>query len=177
MLMFRINQSERGPGGDGLQVLAPTPELLSSANDSEDFNDCSYVVLYWTTGGKVLFAGDAHDATWEHVISAHEETIVDVDLLMAPHHGRKSGRSYAFLDVVRPKLTFFGNARAEHLAYDAWNYRELPYITNNQANCMVVDAGTSPMKVFVTNETFARKRNSLTYFNETHKAWFLQNIL
>ena len=60
-----------------------------------------------------------------------EDDLRDIDLLIAPHHGRSSGRSYEVLDVLRPALTFFGNARSEHLAYSAWNYRKLPFVTNN----------------------------------------------
>ena len=31
-------------GGDGLQVLAPTQELVDAGNSSDDYNDCSYVL-------------------------------------------------------------------------------------------------------------------------------------
>jgi competence protein ComEC len=66
------NRDENGAGGgDGLYVLAPTPGLITSANASGDFNDTSYVVLYRSAGGHVLFAGDSHDATWEHILENH----------------------------------------------------------------------------------------------------------
>jgi hypothetical protein len=45
--------------------------------------------------------------------------VTNVDLLIEPHHGRKSGRSYDFLDTLKPKVTIFGNANSEHLAYGA----------------------------------------------------------
>ena len=120
------------PGGDGIQVLAPTPELVQQANQTGDYNDCSYVLLYWTAAGKTIFGGDSHDETWGHILEEHEELVTDIDLLIAPHHGRKSKRKYDFLDVLNPKLTLFGNARAQHLAYDAWRNRGLDYITNNR---------------------------------------------
>ena len=118
-----------------------------------------------------MFGGDSHDDTWEHILAKHGSDVTDIDLLIAPHHGRKSERSYKFLDTLRPTLTFFGNARSEHLAYDAWRHRELSIITNNQANCMVVDAGTSPMTLYVTHENFARRINQETLYNDTVKAW------
>ena len=37
-----------------------------------------------------------------------------IDLLIAPHHGRKSGRSYEFLDTLKPTLTFFGKDTARN---------------------------------------------------------------
>lgn len=167
------NQGEDGSvGGDGLFILAPTPELITGANDSEDFNDASYVLLYRSTGGSIIMAGDSHDATWEHILEQHTADVQDVDLLIAPHHGRKSDRSYSFLDVLKPKLTFFGNANSEHLAYGAWNYRSLPFITNNQANCMVVNTNVKPMELYITNERFAKEVNQNTFFSSQFKAYF-----
>ena len=53
-------------GGDGLQILAPTQELVNDGNRTEDYNDCSYVVLYRTGNKRIVFGGDSHDNTWEH---------------------------------------------------------------------------------------------------------------
>ena len=171
------NREDDGSGsGDGLYVLAPTQELVDGANKSGDFNDGSYVLLYRTGGNRIVFGGDSHDKTWEHILKNFEDDVRDVDLLIAPHHGRNSGRSYEFLDVLRPTLTFFGNARSEHLAYGAWNYRQLPHVTNNQANCMVVDASETPMKFYVTNEAYARKVNAFTFYDQTMKAWFANYV-
>jgi competence protein ComEC len=140
---------------DGLTVLAPTPDLVLNANASEDFNDCSYVVEYRVDNGfTAVFGGDSHDGTWNHIASAHPN-LKDISLLVAPHHGRKSDRDYSFLDALKPKMTLFGNAPSEHLAYGAWTTRGLPYITNNQAGSVIVDAGQSPAPVYVTNKTFA----------------------
>lgn len=162
------NIDEEGTsGGDGLYVLAPTQELVDAANNSGDYNDCSYVLLYRTNGHRIIFGGDSYDDTWEHILDEHVDDVKNIDLLIAPHHGRSSGRSYKFLDVLSPSLTLFGNARSEHLAYSAWNYRKLPFVTNNQANCMVVDASQSPMGFYVTNESFARKINASTSYHSS----------
>jgi hypothetical protein len=93
--------------------------------------------------------------------------------LIAPHHGRKSDRCYDFLDVLKPRLTFFGNANCEHLAYSAWNYRKLPYITNNEAASMVVDVNGRTMNLYVRKEAFARAGNSGTCYSERLKAYFV----
>ncbi len=168
-----FNVGEDGSrGGDGLHVLAPTQDLVDAANKADDeYNDCSYVLLYRTGKNRIVFGGDSHDDTWEHILAKHGSDVTDIDLLIAPHHGRKSGRSYEFLDTLKPTLTFFGNARSEHLAYDAWRRRKLSFITNNQANCMVVDAGTSPMTLYVTNKHFARHVNPRTSYKSAVRAW------
>ena len=171
------NRNEDGThGGDGLTILAPTQKLVDEANRNDDYNDCSYVLLYRTGNKRIVFGGDSHDDTWEHILKNWKADVQNIDLLIAPHHGRDSGRSYEFLDVLKPALTFFGNARSEHLAYDAWLNRGLPIVTNNQANCMVVDASASPMNLYVTNETFARRVNPNTSYSDTFRAWFAYPI-
>lgn len=149
-----LNQ-EGEPGGDGLYILAPDRDLVTDANETGDTNDASYVILYRTEGGRILIPGDAHDQTWEYVLTHYENQVRDCAVLIAPHHGRKSGRSYGFLDVVRPKLTLFGCAPSEHLAYDAWSRRNLPLITNNQAGNVVLEPFKGGITVFVQNERFA----------------------
>ena len=163
-------------GGDGLQVLAPTQELVNEANSKDDYNDCSYVLLYRTGEKRIVFGGDSHNATWEHILEKHETRVKDIDLLIAPHHGRSSGRSYEFLDVLNPALTFFGNAPSDYLAYDAWYRRNLPIVTNNQANCMVVEAGQTPMELYVTNEKYARRVNPSTSYDKKLQAWYAYPI-
>ena len=162
--------------GDAFYILAPTLDLVEQANETGNYNDASYVILYHGVGGKILLSGDSHDNTWEHILDNWKDDVKDVDLLIAPHHGRKSDRSYKFLDTVNPKMTFFGNARSEHLAYDAWHHRKLEYITNNQANCMVVDCSGNNLTLYVTYEKFARKYNPYTRYSEKYDAWYLKEI-
>ena len=162
---------------DNLHILAPTQQLINATNEAnQDYNDCSYVLLYLTGNNRIIFAGDSHDNTWAHILENYSDHVANIDLLIAPHHGRDSGRSYEFLDILRPTLTFFGNAPSDYLAYSPWGNRGLSYITNNQANCMVVDASTTPMRLYVTHEHFARRRNPFTVYNNTFMAWPVGHI-
>ena len=163
-------------GGDGLNILSPTQKLVDEANKKDDYNDCSYVLLYRTGNKRIIFGGDSHDDTWEHILKNWEKDVRDIDLLIAPHHGRDSGRSYDFLNVLKPSLTFFGNARSQHLAYGAWSSRNLPIITNNQANCIVVDSNAGRLDVYVTYETFAKKSNPDTFYSDRFRAWYICSI-
>ena len=143
--------------GDGLYILAPNQELVDNANESEDFNDCSYVILYRSLGGNIIIAGDAHDNTWEYILEYHGDDIKDCKFLLAPHHGRKSGRNYRFLDIMKPKLTLFGCAPSEHLAYSAWTNRNLDYVTQNQCGNMILITRDEQLDVFIENEKFAKE--------------------
>lgn len=172
------NQDRDGTGnGDGLNILAPTKELIAVANEvDKEYNRCSYVILYQVGDQRIVFGGDSHDDTWDHILRHHRGDITNIDLLIAPHHGRKSDRSYEFLETLKPTLTFFGNAPSEYLAYSAWRDRGLSFLTNNQANCMVVDASTTPMNLYVTHENFARRINSKISYNTAFRAWHVGPI-
>lgn len=164
------------PPGHSFYTLAPTPELLAEANEIDDYNDASYVFMYWGSSGRIIISGDSHDKTWEHILDKHEKLVKDIDLLIAPHHGRKSGRSYDFLDVLKPKMTFFGNAPSKDLAYGAWSGRGLQFMTNNMAGSMIVDCDDD-MSLYVTNESFARDENAATYYDSENKGWYVNKIV
>lgn len=172
------NRDESGIyGADGLYILAPTKELVAEANNSGDYNDCSYVILYKTNNKKIIFSGDSAEKTWDYILENHIDDVTDVDILLAPHHGRKTGGNSDYLNILNPKLTLFGNTKSEYLDYNAWNRRKLDFITNNQANCIIVDTfGENGIDVFVTYEIFARKKNPSTFYNETLKAWYIMTI-
>jgi competence protein ComEC len=142
-------------GGDGLSILSPDKKLVAAASDGGDINDGSYVILYRSRGNRVIFAGDAHDATWEYVLKHYARAVENCSVLIAPHHGRDSDRSYEFLDHIKPKLTLFGNAPSEHLGYGPWNSRNLTKITSNQAGNIVLVMGSGAINVYVENDRFA----------------------
>jgi hypothetical protein len=65
-------------------------------------------------------------------------------------------------------MTFLGSAPSQHLAYGASKYRELPFITNNHAGSMIAypNLKDSSLDLYVTNETFARAKNSNVLFRK-----------
>lgn len=169
------------PGGNGLYLLAPTEDLVSEANESADFNDCSYVILFRPSNGhKIVIGGDSHDKTWEYILENHENDVKDIDLLIAPHHGRDSSRNYDFLDVLNPRLTFFGNANSEHLAYDKWNSRNLEKFTNNQGNCLIAKFNDGGTDIFCTYKKFAEvyceKNGYETFFDSSLNGYYLGTL-
>jgi len=94
------------PPGDAFFTLAPSPQLVLDANEADEYNDASYVFMYWSPTGRIIISSDSHDKSWEHILNTHENLVKDIELLIAPHHGRKSGRSYDFLDTLNPKRHF-----------------------------------------------------------------------
>lgn len=172
---FNVNE-DGSPGADGLFVLAPTPQLCADAQETGECNDYSYVLLYKSNAGRIVMSGDSHDKTWEHILSKHGSDVAGADILIAPHHGRNSDRSFDFLDVVKPKLALFGNAASEHLAYAEFSKRNIPVITNNQAGCVVIDTNGNCMQLYVTNPSFAEAVTGAQTFDPTLQAYFLGTL-
>lgn len=161
--------------GDYISIVSPNSGLIDSANDNGDINDASYVIVYRSSAGRIIFAGDSNDKTWEYILENHKNLVSDAAVLFAPHHGRKSDRDYSFLDVVKPRVSFFGCAPSEHLAYSAWQYRDLLYYTNNQCGNAHIYPNGDKVDVFIENERYARDAtNDATYQKDEY--WFLCSV-
>jgi beta-lactamase superfamily II metal-dependent hydrolase len=152
---FANQNEDRTSGGDGLYILAPDQNLLNDPNLEDDVNEGSYVILYRSVGGRILLPGDAHDASWNYISQHFAADVHNCSFLLAPHHGRDSGRSYDFLDLVRPKLTLIGCAPSEHIDYDQWHRRGLRFITSNQCGNVTLEADNNVISVYVENIDFA----------------------
>lgn len=166
---------------DNLKILCPSKKLLADSNKVDgDIHDASYVLLFTPPkkgGGKwkIIFSGDSHDNSWNHIIKNYKDEVTNIDILFAPHHGRDSDRDYTFLETLNPKVTLFGNANSQHLAYDS--YPDIR-ITNNQAGYVIIDANEDELAFYVKNVEFAKnfrkKRNwSEPVFYNKLKAYFL----
>jgi beta-lactamase superfamily II metal-dependent hydrolase len=144
---------------DDLKILAPSKALLNQANEEDgDIHDLSYVLLFTPpkTGGgkwKIIFAGDSHDNSWDHILEKYADEVSDIDVLFAPHHGRDSNRNYEFLKTLKPRVTLFGNASSAHLAYNC--YKPIR-ITNNQAGYVIIEILPEKITFYVKNYEFAR---------------------
>lgn len=154
------NQGDPESHGDCIDIVAPDAALVKAANESEDPNDGSYVLVYRSAGGKIVFGGDGHDSTWDYIIKNHSALVADCAVLIAPHHGRDSDRSHDFLDTLKPKLTLFGCADSDHLAYEPYTRRSLLKITNNQAGNVVMEPHSNGIDIFVENKKFAETFNT-----------------
>jgi len=172
---WNADDDENNGSGDDLHIVSPSEKLVDLANNNGDINDASYVLVYRSSAGNVVFAGDSNNKTWDYIIEEHKDLVKDAGLLFAPHHGRKSDRDYSFLDIVKPRISFFGCAPSEHLAYSAWQYRDLLYFTNNQCGNVHIDPVGSKFRVFIENYNYAADYTR----NNTYKQngyWFLCEI-
>ena len=90
---------------DNITVLSPTPELVKLAQEKDNKNIMSYVLLIKYGGRKFIFGGDAEIETWEYIVENYGDEIKDVTVLDASHHGRKSGYYQPAVKLMNPIYT------------------------------------------------------------------------
>lgn len=151
---------------DGLYILSPTNEIVKQANKTAKYNELSYVILWITNGFKIIIAGDSENLAWEHIIHNYSSFISDIDVLLAPHHGRKSGRDFSFLDVLKPKYTLLGNAKSEHLEYQQYK-KYGKTITNNQAGNIILEFNKNDgdLDIYIENKKYAEDNHKYQTLN------------
>lgn len=169
---WNADNEDKSGDGDYLSIVAPSQKLVDDANENGNINDASYVIVYRSSAGRVIFAGDSNSTTWEYILENHKNLVSDAAVLFAPHHGRKADQDFSYLKVVNPRITFFGCASSEHLAYNAWQSRGLLYFTNNQCGNVHIYPDGEDVKVYIENQQYAWAYTS----NKTHKEdgyWYL----
>ena len=97
-------------GGDNIEILSPTPELVRSCNTAGKSNDLSLVLRVFHAGKSVILPGDAENDAWNNMISYYGESLKS-DFLKASHHGRDSGYSLDAVKLIKPLLTFVSVGR------------------------------------------------------------------
>jgi len=141
--------------GDWLHVVSPPQGLVDEANQGGQTNDASYVLVYRSAAGPVIFSGDSTFKSWEYIIDNHRDMVENAAVLFAPHHGRGWDGDYSYLDVVKPRVSFFGCAPNQYLNYGAWDYRNLLFFTNNQCGSVHVYPAGDRASVFIENFSYA----------------------
>jgi hypothetical protein len=132
------------PEFDHIEILWPTPERIQQSLNNGDWNNASMVLRVTHAGRRILLPGDIEGPTWQALAAAHEAGVIDLrsDVLLAPHHGRRSGYpGAAILQKIAPLIVIVSTDRlpAEHDALP--NYRrQVPhtYSTRRQGDLAVV---------------------------------------
>jgi competence protein ComEC len=66
---FAFMKDEVGQtGGDWIEILSPTPDLVKTCNAAGKSNDLSFVLRLWHIGKSVLLPGDAEGLAWDDLV-------------------------------------------------------------------------------------------------------------
>lgn len=121
-----MNQKDKERGAAGIDILWPDTSnedfklALKQANDRP--NNISPIIQYSIRDNvKFLWMGDLETDFMNKIKSAVDWPKIDV--LLAPHHGRKSGHIPSeILEKLNPKLIILGHAESKDMYYyTGWN--------------------------------------------------------
>lgn len=100
--LFAFARNKDGsPGGDNIEIMSPTAELINESNARGDWNNLSIVIRIRHVGKTILLPGDAEDRAWDGMRIAYGANLKS-DILKASHHGRDSGFNLAAMKLINP---------------------------------------------------------------------------
>jgi beta-lactamase superfamily II metal-dependent hydrolase len=150
-----MNKGDDERGSSGINILWPDVNnsefkaALSDAANGYSPNNISPIIKYSLNGGaSFLWMGDLETDFMESV--ENELNLMEIDILFAPHHGRKSGKiPLSILEKLNPKIIVVGEAPSEHLHY----YTSCYTITQNSAGDIVFCCQAGKVHIF-TSESY-----------------------
>ena len=150
------------PGVAGIHFLWPDPNnaafqdaLRTSTNDVNVNNIAPIFIYSLENGVKAMWMGDMTETFQETIAS--DIGRYKIDILFAPHHGRKSGKvPSSILDKIQPTIIVIGEASSDDLYY----YPGYTTITQNRAKDIVFCCESGIVHMYVENENYSLASSS-----------------
>ena len=152
-----MNVSDGERGSAGISVLWPDvnnetfQDALRDAESSDNPNNISPAIVYSLEEGvRALWLGDMEN---DYMVAIEDDiSLSPVDILFAPHHGRRSGRvPKTWLDKLEPRLIVVGEVPSDELEYYS-NYNTL---TQNSADDILFCCETGKTHVYVGSPSYS----------------------
>lgn len=152
-----MNQSNDERGSSGIQCLWPVisnkyfQKALESAKEGKSYNNISPIITYSVeNSARFMWLGDLETTFLENI--EEEVDFSHVDIVFAPHHGRKSGHlPKSILDKITPRIIIVGEAPSSDLDY----YQGYNTITQNSSGSIVFDCHDNHVDIYVGNENYS----------------------
>lgn len=154
-----LNIADEERGSAGIEILWPITtnehykDALKSAEEGENPNNISIIMKYTLIDGvTMVWMGDLEKDFMETI--KNEISFSKVNILFAPHHGRKSGKiPKKWLEEMNPDIIVIGEAPSENLDYAFYdNYDK---ITQNSAGDITFECGKHKVHIYVSNENYS----------------------
>lgn len=154
-----MNCGDNERGSAGINCLWPVrdnknfKEALEKAKNGDSANNISPIMTYGiNNGAKFMWLGDIEADFLESVES--EIDFSHVDIVFAPHHGRKSGRlPKSVLDRISPQIIVVGEAPSMDLEY----YNNYNTLTQNSSGDITFKCDASKINIYVENDDYSVK--------------------
>ncbi len=167
-------------GSSGINILWPDTsneyfkEALREAKNEDSPNNISPMIEYrYKDGATVLWMGDLEKDFMENLID--EVSLPKVNVLFAPHHGRKSGKvPNKWIEEMDPDIIIMGEAPSENLdyaGYDGYNK-----ITQNSTGDIILDCVESKIHIYVSNANYSVNFLDNEFMNYKYGCYYLGTL-
>jgi beta-lactamase superfamily II metal-dependent hydrolase len=168
---MNIGDDERG--SSGINIMWPDlgnqdfKDELTKANDEGTPNNISPIFKYSVNkGATILWMGDLENNFMEKI--KDKISFSKVNILFAPHHGRKSGKiPKEWLKQMNPNIIIMGEAPSENLDYAT--YDDYNKITQNSAGDIIFECDGNQVHIYVSKEeytvNFLENKNKSSFDN------------
>jgi beta-lactamase superfamily II metal-dependent hydrolase len=128
-------------------------DALTKAKNGDSPNNISTIFTYaLNDSGSFIWMGDLEADFMDKIKSTI--TLPSIDILFAPHHGRKSGKvPKEMMNEMKPKIVIMGEAPSANLDYAG--YDDYNKITQNSAGDIVFDCVSGKIHIYVSNENYS----------------------
>lgn len=151
-----MNEGDNDRDSSGINILWPimnNKHFIKALEDAENGispNNISPIFRYkLSNSASVIWMGDLETPFMDLIID--DIILPATDILIAPHHGRDSGRvPKKFLEQIKPKLIIIGEASSEDLNY----YIGYNTITQNSASDITMNLLDGRVHFFVSSTSY-----------------------
>ncbi|PRY08377.1 hypothetical protein CLV24_12164 [Pontibacter ummariensis] len=145
-------------GSSGNNILWPDvsdkdyKEALEKAKNGESPNNISCIIKYSMKGGvTAIWMGDLEKDFMEKI--KDKVSLPKVNILFAPHHGRKSGKiPQEWLEAMDPDVIIKGEANSKDSDYAS--YPDHNKIHQNRAKDIIMECEEGKIHFYVSNENY-----------------------
>ena len=123
--------------GDTFRYGPLSLDILSPAEETDDYNDMSVVVRAEYKSSRFLFMGDASSAVEEQLLA--EKTVVFADVIKIAHHGSNTASSDKFIKTVAPEFAVISCGRNNQFGHPS--SETLNVLKKNEVELFRTDTG------------------------------------
>lgn len=154
-----VDKNGKHIGNSGISILWPDinnqdfKDALNTAKEGGNANNISPIIQYGLENGiTALWMGDLETEFMDKI--KNNLSVTKIDVLFAPHHGRKTGKVPAeILKILNPSVIIVGEADSEYLDY----YKGYNTITQNTAGNIILDCDFKKIHFYASNYNYSVK--------------------
>lgn len=125
---------------DRITVISPSPKMIKLADETEEYNHGSYVLMIEHEGIKILLGGDATKEAWRQILANHGTDALKANVFLAPHHGSPANIEKDVFKHIAPQYVVVSDHIGHSYDYSFYNSlaTEQVYSTKHFGNIDVV---------------------------------------